>query len=104
LLEAIANLVDNAVKFTPAGGNVQLALLDSNGGSIVRVTDTGPGISEDERDMVLRRFYRSDRSRQTKGVGLGLSLVAAILKLHGFRLTIAAGPGCVVEIAFPQTH
>jgi signal transduction histidine kinase len=104
LLEAIANLVDNAVKFTPAGGKVQLALLDSNGGSIVRVTDTGPGISEDERDMVLRRFYRSDRSRQTKGVGLGLSLVAAILKLHGFRLTIAAGPGCVVEIAFPQTH
>jgi signal transduction histidine kinase len=104
LLEAIANLVDNAVKFTPAGGKVQLALLDRHGESIVRVTDTGPGISAGERDMVLRRFYRSDRSRQTKGVGLGLSLVAAILKLHGFRLTIAAGPGCVVEIACPQGH
>jgi signal transduction histidine kinase len=104
LFEAVANLVDNAVKFTPEGGKVQLALLDGNGESIVRVTDTGPGISEGEHDMVLRRFYRSDRSRQTKGVGLGLSLVAAILKLHGFRLTMTSGPGCVAEIACPQGH
>jgi signal transduction histidine kinase len=79
-------------------------LLDRHGESIVRVTDTGPGISEDEHEMVLRRFYRSDRSRQTKGVGLGLSLVAAILKLHGFRLTMTSGPGCVAEIACPQAH
>jgi signal transduction histidine kinase len=50
---------------------------------------------------VTRRFYRSDRSRQTQGVGLGLSLVAAILNLHGFRLTIAPGPGCVVEFTCP---
>ena len=104
LLEAIANLVDNAVKFTPQGGQVQLALLDGTGESIVRVSDTGPGISEEERDVVVRRFYRSDRSRQTKGVGLGLSLVAAILKLHGFRLAIKSGPGFVVEIVCPRTH
>jgi signal transduction histidine kinase len=104
LFEAVANLVDNAVKFTPEGGKVQLALLDGNGESIVRVTDTGPGISEGEHDMVLRRFYRSDRSRQTKGVGLGLSLVAAILQLHGFRLTVTSGPGCVAEIACPRAH
>ena len=104
LLEAVANVVDNAVKFTPKGGRVQLALLNGNGESILRVTDTGPGISEDEHEAVLRRFYRSDRSRQTKGVGLGLSLVAAIVKLHGFRLTIKPGPGCVAEIACPQAR
>jgi signal transduction histidine kinase len=103
LLEAVANLVDNAVKFTPEGGKVQVAVLDGKGESIVRVADTGPGISEEERDMVLRRFYRSDRSRNTRGVGLGLSLVAAILKLHGFRLTMTTGPGCVAEIACPHT-
>jgi signal transduction histidine kinase len=50
---------------------------------------------------VTKRFYRSDKSRRTEGLGLGLSLVAAIVKLHGFRLTITAGPGCTAEIAFP---
>jgi signal transduction histidine kinase len=101
LFEAVANLVDNAIKFTPAGGKVQLALLARNGESVVRIADTGPGISEEEREMVLRRFYRSDRSRHTSGVGLGLSLVAAILKLHGFRLSLTSGPGFVAEIVCP---
>ena len=104
LVEAIANLVDNAIKFTPKGGKVQLALLDRDRESIVRVSDTGPGISEEERDQVLRRFYRSDPSRQAKGVGLGLSLVAAILKLHGFRLAITPGPGFVAEIICPRVR
>jgi signal transduction histidine kinase len=66
------------------------------------VSDTGPGIPEAERDAVIKRFYHSDKSRNTEGLGLGLSLVAAIVKLHGFRLTIAAGPGCTTEIAFPS--
>ena len=101
LFEAVANLVDNAIKFTPEGGKVQLALVARDGESVVRVADTGPGISEEEREMVLRRFYRSDRSRNTRGVGLGLSLVAAILKLHGFRLSLTSGPGCVAEIVCP---
>jgi signal transduction histidine kinase len=99
LLEAIANLTDNAIKFTPEGGQVDLALIRSNGEGIVRITDTGPGVSKDERDLVIRRFYRSDRSRQTQGVGLGLCLVAAILKLHGFRFMLSTGPGCVAQIA-----
>jgi signal transduction histidine kinase len=102
LFEAVANIVDNAVKFTPEGGRVLVALMDGDGESVVRVSDTGPGISEDEREMVTRRFYRSDRSRQAQGVGLGLSLVAAILKLHGFRLTITSGPGCAIEITCLQ--
>ena len=54
------------------------------------------------RDAVLRRFYRSDKVRHTPGVGLGLNLVAAIAKLHGFRFSIAPGPGCVTEIAGPR--
>jgi signal transduction histidine kinase len=102
LFEAIANLVDNAVKFTPVGGCVELKLSRRNGDVRVEVADTGPGIGEDEREVVTRRFYRSDKSRQTQGVGLGLSLVAAILRLHGFTLDISAGPGCRIEITAPD--
>jgi signal transduction histidine kinase len=99
LVEAVANLVDNALKFTPSGGRVELALIHRKNESIVRVSDTGPGIREHEREAVTRRFYRADKSRNSFGFGLGLSLVLAIVKLHGFQLTIAAGPGCVAEIA-----
>jgi signal transduction histidine kinase len=102
LIEAVANLVDNAVKFTPAGGQVEIGLFRGNGENIVRVKDTGSGISEHERDAVLRRFYRSDKIRHTSGFGLGLNLVTAIVKLHGFRFTIFPGSGCVVEIGCPQ--
>ena len=102
LLEAIVNLVDNAIKFTPAGGEVRLGVLRGDNAELVRVSDTGPGISEEERELVLRRFYRSDRSRQSRGVGLGLNLVAAIVKLHGFQLTLSTGPGLVAEIACPM--
>jgi signal transduction histidine kinase len=101
LIEAVANLVDNAVKFTPAGGRVEIGLVRGQDETIVRVKDSGAGISVHERDAVLRRFYRSDRTRHTPGLGLGLNLVAAIVKLHGFRFTIHAGSGCVVEIACP---
>jgi signal transduction histidine kinase len=101
LIEAVANLVDNAVKFTPAGGQVKIGLFRGDGENIVRVTDTGSGISEQERDAVLRRFYRSDKVKHTSGLGLGLNLVTAIVKVHGFRFTIVPGPGCVVEIACP---
>jgi signal transduction histidine kinase len=100
LFEAVANLVDNAVKFTPAGGRVALTLLRRDGESVIQVKDSGPGISEAEREAVVKRFYRSDKSRNTEGLGLGLSLVAAIVKLHGFRFRIAAGPGCTTEITF----
>jgi signal transduction histidine kinase len=99
LLEAIANLVDNALKFTPAGGHVELALVRGKTENVIRVSDSGPGIRENEQEAVTRRFYRSDKSRTTFGSGLGLSLVSAITKLHGFRLTLTSGPGCVAEIA-----
>jgi signal transduction histidine kinase len=102
LMEAIVNLVDNAVKFTPEGGRVEVSLFRGNAESIMRVRDTGAGISELERDAVLKRFYRSDKLKNAPGFGLGLNLVAAIVKLHGFRLTIHPGSGCVVEIASPD--
>jgi signal transduction histidine kinase len=98
LFEAVANLVDNAVKFTPKGGSVELELVRLAGESVVRVRDSGPGIGAGEREIIARRFYRSDKSRHTAGLGLGLSLVTAIVKLHGFRFAISSGPGCVAEI------
>jgi signal transduction histidine kinase len=102
LLEAVANLVDNAIKFTPEGGKVNIELLRGDGETIMRVTDTGPGISAQEREAVLRRFYRSDKIRSTPGVGLGLNLVAAIVRLHGFRLVIHSGQGGRLEIICPD--
>ena len=81
------------------GGRVELSLSRKGDEGIVRVRDTGPGIAANEHELVARRFYRSDKSRTNPGLGLGLSLVAAIVKLHGFRLTISPGPGCVAEIA-----
>ena len=104
LFEAVINLVDNAVKFTPAGGRVELVLLYQERETVIRVIDTGPGIPEIEREAVTQRFYRSDKTRNTKGLGLGLSMVAAIIKLHRFRLTISAGPGCTAEIACPNLN
>jgi signal transduction histidine kinase len=106
LFEAIANLVDNAVKFTPECGHIELTLCCIRDEDVVRVSDSGRGISAGERDLVTRRFYRSDKSRAEPGLGLGLSLVTAIVKLHGFRFTLSpapAGPGCVAQIAFERT-
>jgi PAS domain S-box-containing protein len=104
LFEAVTNLVDNAIKFTPEGGRVELALLRQEGEIVIRVIDTGPGIPEIEREAVTQRFYRSDKTRNTKGLGLGLSMVAAIIKLHDFRFRISAGPGCTAEIACPHVN
>ena len=103
LFEAVANLVDNAVKFTPEGGRVELSVRASGNDAVVRVADTGPGIPASERDLVGKRFYRSDKSRSHPGLGLGLSLVTAIVKLHGFRMDISSGPGCVTEIHANRT-
>jgi signal transduction histidine kinase len=104
LFEAVANLVDNAVKFTPRGGTVRIALVRREDATVIQVIDSGIGIPETERGVVTKRFYRSDKSRRTEGLGLGLSLVAAIVKLHGFHFTISAGPGCTAEIACIQKH
>jgi signal transduction histidine kinase len=99
LFEAIGNLVDNAIKFTPPGGQVALRILCRKDRLGVEVRDTGPGIPEAERDAVLRRFHRVEKCRGTPGSGLGLSLVAAVAKLHGLDLAIEdARPGCRVTL------
>jgi signal transduction histidine kinase len=77
-------------------------LLRRDGETVIRVSDTGPGIPELEREAVTKRFYRSDKCRGSEGLGLGLSLVVAIVNLHGFRFTIAGCPGCTAEIICPQ--
>lgn len=99
LFEAIGNLVDNAIKFTPPGGRVVLRTSRRKGRLGVEVSDTGPGIPESERDAVLQRFHRVDKCRATPGSGLGLSLVAAVAKLHELHLAIEdAQPGCRVAL------
>jgi signal transduction histidine kinase len=104
LFEAISNLVDNAIKFTPPGGHVVLRMLGGNERLGFEVSDSGPGIPETERNAVLRRFHRAEKSRHTPGSGLGLSLVAAVARLHGLGLTIEdAEPGCRVRLWRDQT-
>jgi signal transduction histidine kinase len=99
LIEAIANLLDNAIKFTPQGGTVRLQVTDHAEGPVVRIADTGPGIPPEERAAVMRRFYRVDKSRHVHGSGLGLSIVLAIVKLHNFDVVVGdAQPGCFFEL------
>lgn len=107
IFEAVSNLLDNAIKFTPPGGSVRVGLVrrESDGTAVISVEDTGPGIGAGERDQVFKRFYRTERARQTQGNGLGLGLVAAIAKLHGFSLTVGDGRdgGCRFEVGCPMT-
>jgi signal transduction histidine kinase len=101
LVEALANLVDNAVKFTPPGGQVRLVVGAEDDLPVIRVEDTGPGIPPADHAAVRRRFYRGEASRHTAGHGLGLSIVGAIVDLHHFRLEVRAaaqGTGAVFAI------
>jgi signal transduction histidine kinase len=87
LIEAISNLLDNAMKFGPTGGTVILAVRQQGGAAVVTVSDDGPGVPVAERSLVTQRFYRG--GQDCEGAGLGLSLVKAIADLHGFRLEFA---------------
>ncbi len=103
LFDAISNLVDNAIKHGGSGGEVTVMLSDSADGLLLSVADHGPGIPAEERKQVLRRFYRLERSRNSPGNGLGLSLVAAVASLHGARLGMADNsPGLLIELRFPK--
>ncbi|WP_271023803.1 ATP-binding protein [Rhizobium sp. RCAM05973] len=88
LFEAIGNLLDNAIKFTPEGGAVSVRIRGGPRVTDITVSDTGPGIPPDESETILRRFYRTERSRHTPGNGLGLSLVAAVARLHAMVIII----------------
>ena len=84
----VANLLDNAIKFTPEGGFISLDLATANGMAAIRVSDTGCGIPEKDLDSIFKRFYRADSSRTLPGNGLGLSLVHAIVEAHHGKITV----------------
>lgn len=101
LTQMLANLTENALRHTPAGTAVDVCLEQVNGRVRLTVSDTGPGIPVKEREHVFRRFYRLDASRSTPGSGLGLSLVAAVAKLHDATISLEDNePGVRVVVAF----
>lgn len=99
--QMLANLVENALRHTPEHTAIEVGLALENGRAVLSVSDTGPGIPEDERDKVLQRLYRLDASRHTPGNGLGLSLVEGVVKLHDAKLQLLDNaPGLRVQISF----
>jgi signal transduction histidine kinase len=103
LAQALSNLIDNALKYAPVDGTIEVAVLKrSDGTAEVSVSDNGPGITDSEKGKVVERFYRGDASRGTPGVGLGLSLVQAVAKLHGSALELSdQSPGLRVVLTIP---
>jgi len=102
LFQAVTNLLDNAIKYTPSGGQVAISLRDTGGRADLMVTDTGPGIPVEMREKVLQRFIRLDKSRSEPGAGLGLSLVCAIAQRHGIELSLGDNhPGLIIRMHFP---
>jgi signal transduction histidine kinase len=99
----VRSLADNALRYTPAGGEVCFALRTESGGAVLEIADTGPGIPPAERERVFDRFYRLPDSA-TEGSGLGLSIAKRIADAHGARITLgdAPGGGLKVSVAFPR--
>jgi signal transduction histidine kinase len=103
LFDAMSNLVDNAVKHGRAAGHVKVEVNWSDGEARISVSDDGPGIPADEFQHVFKRFYRLERSRSAPGNGLGLSLVAAVARLHGARIELIDNlPGLNIQLSFPS--
>jgi len=102
LFQAISNLLDNAIKHTPAHGTIRLVLDNANGNGRLVIADSGPGIPESAREKVFQRFFRLEQSRTTPGNGLGMSLVAAVVRLHRMTIRLEDNrPGLRVIIGLP---
>ncbi|MBN2311452.1 MAG: HAMP domain-containing histidine kinase, partial [Candidatus Hydrogenedentes bacterium] len=101
---AVANIVDNAVKYTPRGGTVQISVEHRDGATAIAVADTGPGVPEADLPRIFDRFYRGDQSRAQRGSGLGLGLANAIVRAHGGRIEVVseAGKGSTFTIVLPR--
>jgi signal transduction histidine kinase len=104
LRQALVNLLDNALKYTPGGGTVTIFAETREDKSVLGVRDTGPGIPPDEMPRIWERLYRGDKSRSERGLGLGLALVSAIAKAHGGSARVENAPesGAVFSLTFPQ--
>ena len=103
IAQALANLVDNAIKYTPEGGKIRVSIANTPSGVALIVADTGIGIPAEDRARVLDRFVRLEASRHSPGTGLGLSLVVAVAKLHDAQLDLADnGPGLRATLLFPH--
>jgi len=100
---AVGNLLDNALRFTPENGSIQIALCQRGGDSEVAISDTGSGIAPEHLPRVFDRFYRAESSRSSDGAGLGLALVKSIVDLHGGSATIQSqvGHGTTVKLILP---
>jgi signal transduction histidine kinase len=93
LEQVSANLLDNAIKYTPSGGRVDISVVRENGRAVLRVRDSGIGIPAAELPRIFDRLFRGDQSRTERGLGLGLSLVKAIVEAHGGTVTVESTPG-----------
>jgi signal transduction histidine kinase len=103
--QALANLIDNAIKYTPPGGHVAVVLEKGEGEARLIVADDGPGIPVESRGRVTERFVRLETSRNSPGTGLGLSLVAAVARLHEAALDFADnGPGLRATLSFKEAE
>jgi signal transduction histidine kinase len=102
--QVLANLLDNALKYTPPGGCVEVKAWEADRQAMVAFKDTGVGIPPQELPRIWERLYRGDKSRSQRGLGLGLSLVQAIIQAHGGRVAVTSAPGVgsTFEIALPQ--
>ncbi|MFZ5974894.1 MAG: sensor histidine kinase, partial [Bacillota bacterium] len=100
--QALTNLIDNAIKYTPEGGNVDVLVVRRENRALVCVTDTGIGIPEEDIKHIVERFYRVEkaRSRSTGGTGLGLSIVQRIIKMHNGTLEIQSKEGEGTSVVF----
>jgi len=111
LRQVIANLVDNALKYTQDGGQIDVTVRggetrDGRDGAMIYVSDNGPGVPEAEQGRIWERLYRGDQSRSQSGLGLGLSLVRAIVEAHGGAVSVRNAPaparGAVFEVWLPR--
>ena len=108
LRQVLLNLVDNAVKYTPYGGKVEISLTRDEGHAYVSVRDTGIGIEKEDQEKIFGRFYRVDKSRNREigGTGLGLSICKWIIEAHGGKISVVsdAGKGSTFTVSIPFRH
>ena len=88
LFQAYANILDNAIKFTPEDGQIIIHMTNANTKTSITISDNGSGIQDEEIHKIFNRFYRGEKNRSSSGTGLGLSLVNAVIKLHNGDISV----------------